>query len=359
VSSRIRKSAVKKEAPQVQPSAAALTPGRLLYEFPTPLVKITQKHAPNVLDGAAAEIEIRRGHTNQNHSSVIGSWGPNLIGYRFLARLPSPSEAFGKRPADPENDPFWKGLGWYDPAVLDQAVAAADWSYTVTAGYCGWLLANSEFHRHHDAFFTRHQMAIRAISALPPLDDRQMTSSPAMGRCISSYTRLCRRWSLAGLAGPYLPVPFQPHFPVPGDQLQLLPAMARSAGTLLYFPRTHPLPDRDRLREMIEAAIARQLSPRHLKDWTDLIDSNNPGKKPIVRFERLFRLQHWWRLIHHRYGERIGGQIGNLQRAMGEFLLGDDPDDKFLDTVRKDLAYLNERLGSEWHTRPGALGLFV
>jgi hypothetical protein len=330
----------------------------LFYSLDPKLLELIQTQAEGALVPELLELEISQAEESGRHDSRVGTWKGRPVSYRFLAQLPSITESIGTRPVNWKSDPFWWDLDWYDPNKVKGAEDKVNWNQSMSSAYCGWLLTDPGFCTEHDAFFTTFQVPIREIGGLPPLDGREMEISDALKPCRLAYQALCARWELAGLVGPYLPIPLQPRLPVPAQAIHLLPAMVKSGGVFMYFPRTHPIPNRKELRERIEHALSRASAPDHIKAWVDLIDAENPGKNGLHRYVRLFRLQHWWRLIHHRHAPAVIGRIERLQKAFGIFLIGDDPDDKNFETIRNDLGFISKRLGRGWHNSQNCLQLF-
>jgi hypothetical protein len=352
--SRLYKHATRSNGPKLMLKMSEPTPpqigDRLFYSLDPKLIALLCQLSHGALDQTILETETLLGNRNESHCTQVGMWKGRTIQYRFLANLPPLLESIGPRPAEWKNDPFWQDIGnWCNPVTIKAVEEKVDRIYSMSAGYCGWLLANPEFVEEHDKFFDMFQKPIREIGALPPMDDRDSIISRSLKRCRNAYELLCTRWELAGLAGPYLPIPLQPHLPVLANALHLLPAMARAGGVFIYFPHSHPLPNRKDLRELIEDARSRASTPAHLKEWAKLVGAKNSGKKGIPHFARLFRLQHWWRVLHHRHWKQASRHMEDLQRALAVFLLGDDPGDTHFETIRDDLTFLTKRrLLSDW-----------
>ncbi len=109
------------------------------------------------------------------------------------------------------------------------------------------------------------------------------------------YGNLLNRWALNGLRAPYLPEPMQMQNPVliPNQA----PHLTRGGGKLIYVPDILPVPDRDTAREMLAGSDAPGTFS-HLEEWHVIVDAKNNGKTSILRFDRVFRLQHYWRVMH-------------------------------------------------------------
>ena len=85
-----------------------------------------------------------------------------------------------------------------------------------------------------------------------------------------------------------------------------------------------PVPDRDTLRDMIAAATNAAHVPNHLQEWHQIVQATNSAKNRIPRFARLFRLQHYWTVLHKRWGPRLDGRIEKLQFAFAAWLMPDE-----------------------------------
>jgi hypothetical protein len=65
----------------------------------------------------------------------------------------------------------------------------------------------------------------------------------------------------------------------------------------------------------------------------------------LPMYDRWFRLQHYWRLIHRRYPEAIRRKKLALVNAFASFL------NTSLDTLKSDLQRIAFRLGPGWERR--------
>jgi len=342
-------------------AAHELVRDRLFYTVPRALLDAVVRWAtPAALDPGLLPLEQVLGDVCDGHDAQIGFWNGRPVGYPNLNAAPTMTKIAAALPANWQQDPAWQHLAWMkNSATMADIDKLTSWNDCAARGYCGWLVTNLQFVREHDEFFMTWRETIRLRASMPYNDQRAQWVANELKPCLDSYLALCGRWQLAGLAGPYLPLPLGPQLPV--TDLSLMPLAALAGGTLLYLPNTHPLPDRATLRKMIDDALARHRAPDHLKEWSDLVDAAHTGKSTIARYGRLFQLQHHWRVLHRRHGPFLHGHRENVVKAMVAvlFLGVDDADDKKFESVRKDMTFISERLGgSDWYRRPSALDHF-
>lgn len=212
-------------------------------------------------------------------------------------------------------------------------------------GYVGWLLTNPVFVREHDDLFTRHRRRIRQNGIPQPI----MTSGKP-GECfrkcrngvgwINEVRTFCQRWRLQSLAGPNLPCPLAPQIPCIRPDV---PTIMGSTAALI--PDTFPVSGTGAVAEAMQDGAHGGAKPEHLADWLHIIAKDNTAKNAIGRFARLFRLQHFWRVLHNRHSAVLQRRSGRLIMAFADYLNVSD------ESIRKDLRWIKQRLGSEWHLR--------
>lgn len=223
------------------------------------------------------------------------------------------------------------------------------------AGYLGWLLTNSEFNKEHRSLFadcsevlsaTAGPFQMAAISAsdgnpMPGWSQRQATRPEA------AVAKFSLRWRLQGIAGPYLVDPLCPQFAV-GTPSHAT-ALANATGMrLIALPDTLPIPTERELRSLVEEAVRSQ-EPSHLDDWFKIVRAGNAAKNEVLRYARIFRLQHFVCVLMSRHAEAFRGQRGRLNEAFAEHLNVSEP------TIRGDLRIIAKRLGPGWENRHIAL----
>jgi len=144
--------------------------------------------------------------------------------------------------------------------------------------------------------------------------------------------------------------------PVAGGVTAVLPNPA--LGMLIFFPTVFPLPERQELLRMVEDAFGGCRLPAHLKDWADLIATDNPGRGTAVpRLARIYRVHHYWRVLFSRHAGALDRQIGKLHAVFAEFLL---PNSNRLSdpprVIKEDLIDLAQAHGgADWYRTPTLL----
>ena len=301
------------------------------------------------------------------YPNAVGTWNCAPVSYRFLAPSPPVSSLKGTILSLFKDDPAWQ------PIIndLDRNLAAADSRlgalHQGTLGYCGWLLVNAQFVKEHDQFFTRWRAQVLKYGLpirgpLPQGIEKWIDSIEAPNaetiKYAQGYGQLLDRWELADLRAPYLPEPREIQVPV------LLPHQAnhltRGGGQLIYLPSNVPVPDRDTARDMMAGAVGAQAAPAHLQEWRKIVHATNTAKNRIPHYARLFRLQHYWLVLHKRWDKHLKRRNEKLQIAFAAWLMpNDDNPEKGLDTIRKDLYFIAKHRGAaDWCLTPNALDLF-
>src|SRR5262245_48256778 len=115
-----------------------------------------------------------------------------------------------------------------------------------------------------------------------------------------------------------------------------------SGGSSFYFPDIFPIPSREELRDILEEGADRTHAPDHLREWQELVRSNNPGKNTIGRYARLFELHHFWWALQERHPAALHRRTEKLQEAFAVFLGTSS------DSIHKDLGLIADRLGTKW-----------
>jgi hypothetical protein len=120
-----------------------------------------------------------------------------------------------------------------------------------------------------------------------------------------------------------------------------------NSGGAFVLPDIYSVPSREQLRGMLEDSLHRASSAEHLSDWMKLIAADNAAKKSFAMFARLFEVQHYYRLLHHRHEAALRRKLGPVKDALAAFLEVERR------TIDEDLKFLNQRLGPEWIQRGG------
>lgn len=153
----------------------------------------------------------------------------------------------------------------------------------------------------------------------------------------------CHRWLLQTFAGPYLPLPIEPQVP---NLISTLEGQATCEGTATFsISDIFPVSGRGELLSAVDDAIHGGERPSHLAGWFAIIASANSAKAPIHRSVRLFRFQHFVRILYGRHAKVLYRKKTHVLDALAEFFSVSQ------DTVKDDWRYLNDRIGQDWHLK--------
>jgi hypothetical protein len=126
------------------------------------------------------------------------------------------------------------------------------------------------------------------------------------------------RWRLKGLAAPGLPIPLQPL--MAGVLPAYIVRQLDDLGGIFFFPDTFPIPSRDELRWLLEDAIHGSDNPEHLSEWMQIVRASNLAKNKIGMYARVFKLQHYWRILQQRHAKALQRRTGKLKEVLASFL---------------------------------------
>jgi hypothetical protein len=216
--------------------------------------------------------------------------------------------------------------------------------------YAGWLAMNPLFAQEQQQLFSDWREVIQTHGLAVALATEEQLreaihcedgSLRPLQQFLIDRERFGRRWILESIAGPFLPLPQR-------LTMLVLPANAAhhdaESGVTLRIPKTTPLPDRDKLRKRLEAAIDRETGHEHLSEWSNLVSQDSQGKKTIGRHARIFQLHHFWRVLFSRHAASLRGSLKKTQAAFADYFCVSE------DTIAKDLEQITKaRGGSEWY----------
>jgi hypothetical protein len=282
-----------------------------------------------------------------DHSTRAGFWKGRAFSYDLLQPKPK-----WRPSAEGARSVRWE----VNQATLDEGMRhleeRSERFVKVTRAYAGWLLTNRQFLDEHDALFTEWSEVVQRwgldrLGILLPregfLPGDDPTADPRWPDYSAAFDEFFTRWRLQKLAAPYLPVPLQPL--MAGCFPTTVVQQVNRAGGAYCLPDTFPVPSRDDLRNMLEDSLHGSSTPDHLKEWMAHIARDNAARRPLIRFARLFELQHYWRIIRRRHARAIRGQVGVLKEVLGGFL------GVSKDTVHRDLLFITKRLRKGWAER--------
>lgn len=346
-------SAAQHKIPSIIPpekcSGHPLVRGRYFFAFPSALWSRFSEHlGPEGFDRELADLEATLAELCGDYTMNVGFWRGWPIFYDLLRP---------RKPWRPSVQDL-KSLGWeteIGQGKLDHVMRLYEErtkSFAQTArSYVGWLLTNPVFLDEHDSLLREwlemvKRWGLDRLGLSLPNGLLRMESNPALDPRWSDYTAAFEafftRWRLQGLAAPYLPIPLRPL--MGGDFPSSVVPQVNRAGGAFCLPDTFPVPG-ESLREMMEDALRGSEPPEHLKEWQELISARNAARKPLVRYARLFELQHYWRILHHRHATVIYRRLRVLKEVLAAFF------GVYSNTIHRDLLFIGKQLGKDWVER--------
>ncbi len=323
--------------------------GNLYYTLPVNLLKaILARSDPNSDLSAAMHTEMKLTTQRGDHSDHVGYWrGSNVLysGFRLRSvRLLSEHKTL-------QQWPDLKTRGIKRVYLIEHADARVSRDLK---SYLGWLLTEKLFLQEHDELLTRHVNAIRrwgiehgahmpVAETIYSDESSNPVNDPALMEYESEKQAFLFRWRLAGLAGPYLPLPLDTNVD-PEVSRNHSRSMTR-IGTFLFVPDTVAIPSRDELRKLLNDARSDLPKEEHLSEWQTIIRSENSARNQLQRYRRIFELQHYSAPLFQRHRTRLKGRVGDLEVAFALWLKVST------ETVHQDLIIIRRRLGKDWVDR--------
>jgi len=232
-----------------------------------------------------------------------------------------------------------------------------DLNSTYPRAYAGWLVTNRQFLDEQDRLFAEFpnfmwQDDIRNILVVMPgtITEEAVArngflseSNAPMAQFMQAFTDWRTRWRLLSLAGPDLPEPFVGDFSGITESIHGM-AVDKNSRTI-RMPDTMPFPSRDQFRDLVTRVAPKNGPAEHLAEWTSIISTQNTGKSTLVRFARIFELQHYWRIFHLRHAATLQGNLGRLRQAIANHF------NVKVRQIELDLSEIGERLGENWQFR--------
>lgn len=327
------------------------------FTLPTELLEdVVETVGESRFDGELLKLDRDLAAECGDHSEVIGFRAGVPIQYGLLGRSLSPHAVAWNL-----DDDVKAALGWKPEhfSALGALTDRTDRPRDTCRAYAGWLSLNPTFLGEQAAFVSRWAQMIRMAG----LDGTTPRKREVIADYLADYRsftiardEFLARWQLTGLAGPHLPTPPMPHVPLAGGVRTVLPNP--DLGTTLFLPTIHPLPERQELLRMIDDVMRRHRLPEHLKEWAELIATDNPGRaKAFPRFQRIFLLQHYWRVLFSRHANALDRQLGKLHGVFANFLIHDaDAAKDASRIIKEDLIEIGKsRGGPDWYLHPTPL----
>lgn len=222
--------------------------------------------------------------------------------------------------------------------------------------YLGWLMTNLQFlDEHRELFcgdgevFLKEGLPARIGAIREPIisdwELKRETDAPFQ-RATDRLHQFCVKWRLSHLAAPFLPEPLPQQDLSIAAHTDVGQSYARQDGMRgIVIPETMPLPGGSDLRNLLGASSegsAPEKSP-HLLEWLQLISSHNSGKRKLERYSRLFKLQHYFRLLQRRYSEALKRKTVKLHFAFARYFGVTE------EVIKADLQFIRKQLGRDWY----------
>lgn len=231
------------------------------------------------------------------------------------------------------------------PELASDADRLFDESNRIRRNYAGWLMVNRTYIDERDKYCARWAQRISefglpvvGLGLSAPLRRPalgKLTHNPQLKAFVEEFAEFCGRWRLNGLTTPELPVPLSPQLGVPATD-KLPPALLDTA-ELTWKPSIFPASfgrdiDFDERRR-------RRTETAHLTDWLALTGPERSNDQQMDRYGRIFRLQHFWRVLAQRHPNLLQHRT-KLAAAFAEFLGGVS-----LRTIQSDLQDISSQVG--------------
>lgn len=326
--------------------AHRLVKGEFFYTIPLELLDAVAAAVGQArFDRDLWQMERELSRSNGDHSSFVGFFRERQIHFGFMRE---------SRPLDIPQEYLSSATASANPRdVQRQLEERVGLAHRNVRAYAGWLMISPRFLQEHAAVWAEIRPTVaqssmpQGIAPIPcgagTLPGLHLDPDEQQNEAIRSYAALCARWRLSRLAGPLLPEPIGQQTPAALPVLSGHLAAASGYG-VIAIPDRMPLPSEWELRELAETSI-RAPGADHLREWSELSSAANAAKKVLVRYARLFELQHWCRLLMSRHPDAFVRKLTHLCEALADSL------GVSADTVRRDLRLIEQRLGKKWWER--------
>lgn len=304
-----------------------LVAGTTFYVLPLSLQNALQKIIPDFQKADLWQMEQKLSQAAEPVYHCIGCIDGQLVLNYDL--LPEP-----KRTTASSVPKKWNNLPVKDRIqdqhlenVLVEGDQRLGWIRKVARAYCGWLMTESDFVGEYEQYAARWPAYVRE-SRFPRLGlpkavvqqfaDELEPAGQQDREFVEETKRLCVRWQLKEIVGPYLPDPLRPQVPV--LSIDLVTDMMRQGGSLIYLPRNFSLMGEQELRSLLEDVVRGSMPPEHLRGWGAIAASNRQTKgSEFDRLGRLFELQHYWRILHQRWANRLVRKKAALMQSFADY----------------------------------------
>ena len=121
--------------------------------------------------------------------------------------------------------------------------------------------------------------------------------------------------------------------------------ISSSGQNVFSIPDIYPTQGTGVINEIMEDVLHEHHGSSHLTEWMKFIGKSNTVKNALPAYGRRFQLQHYWRILQHRYPSELHRKKGVLGHAFADYF------DVSEDTIKGDLRFIQKRLGSDWMNR--------
>lgn len=312
---------------------------RTFFTLPTDLLAAVKHRVRwEKFDRVLWELEEQIGTEASQDAGVVGYNDCQPIFYPYLSERNPDSEVVSSA------DVKW--MGWTEQQADDVNSASGFLAsqHNQKMSYCGWLMSKPRFRIEQRAVLESHA---RCFELGPPIFIRheKVEESEVRGdqlAALEQWQLFYARWRLNKLVAPGLPDPVGAQWADLGRDFT--PAHLRESTRGPRMSDTQMLPDAETLRSLMKESRADD-ADKHLRDWKRLIDPSNPSKvQQIARYARIFRLQHYWKVLYSRHGISLKGERGRLELAFADYL------DIDVSSIHSDCQLLRDQLGHYWFT---------
>jgi hypothetical protein len=207
------------------------------------------------------------------------------------------------------------------------------------AAHGGFLMLQERFHRELSEFHRqlRHEKILDAEDdGMPPMIRLTPRQVDAPDRTMTASESVLKNWGIRGMPQPYI---FEFDGPLEGFTADTV-SVYRPEAIVVAWPENVGPPSREETRQIIANNRGRSGNER-LAVFLDLVAGDTQGKKTLIWFGQLYRIQHYWRALVQRYPAADEGNRRRMLGAVIQYVVGSDnpPEkhqyDKFNQAVKK------------------------
>jgi hypothetical protein len=316
--------------------------GQFFYTLPRELLDHLEREVGVArFDSTLWQLERELSRINGDHTSVVGFFDGSAVSYGHLRESTLDEDAIQCLREATQGDSDLV------VAITQNRLSAANRN---VRAYLGWLLTERTFLEAHARVWDQIEFLVSASGMPRPVPAVSTAGRAALGlsrgtdqresEALEELHRFCARWRLAHLQGPLLPMPLAPQFPAMNPIMAGQYARASGFG-MMSIPDTMPLPSDSDLRDMMAASITRA-EAEHLEPWRAIVSADNPARRTLPRYARIFESQHYVRILMDRHAAAFHRRAFKLKEALVAFFNVSE------DAVKRDLRFIAGRLGPKW-----------